>query len=285
MDELEEIFSPALKSVKGSSEVKDASDVNDCRNEINESEVNTPSMVALAAEVMSAMRINYDHRRNCGIDDKLKYALMAHTCQYDDKQKAYLNRIGIKEKTYFPLTHSKNRAAKSMLVELANTGSEAPFVFNPTPDPDVPQEIGEEVLNKILMEIMQIFSALEQSGVQQLPPEIQARLQTLVATATSRGYDEIENAEESFAKTRAKRLQRKVWDLMVEGGYLDAVMECLDNVIVYGTAVMAGPVMRNVVKNEVVKDKKNKVRKLKRVIKSIPTFEALNPKRFCVHVF
>ena len=284
MNELEKIFAPALNAARPT-EANSAAEAGEVRNVespiersgFDESKVNTPSMVALAQEVLTAMRINYDHRRSSGVDDRIKYALMAHTCQYDDRQKAYLSKIGIRENTYFPLTHSKNRAAKSMLVELANTGGEAPFDMKPTPDPDVPEEVSEKVLQRIYGELEQIFMSLQQSGVQQLPPEMEMKLQGIVAAATERQYDEVENAEEAYAKNRAKRLQRKVWDVMVEGGYVDASMECIDNAIVYGTCVMAGPVMRNVVKNVVVKDKKSNVRKLKRVIKSIPTFEALNP--------
>lgn len=281
MDELEKIFGPALDTASKPAAKEVAVDTGSVTGyeepKKNVGDIETPAMCSLSSEVMSAMRIGYEHRRQTGVTERLKYALMAHTCKYDDAQKQKLAKIGIKDKTYFPLTHTKNRAAKSMLIELANTGNEAPFIFKPTPDPNVPEEVSEEVLNKILMEIVQIYSQLENMSVQELPPEMQAKLQDLIAAATSRGYDEVENAEENYANIRAKRLQRKVWDMMVEGDYIDACMECLDNVIVYGTCVMAGPVMRNVAKNEVVKDKKSKVRKLKRVIKSIPTFEALNP--------
>lgn len=278
MDEVEQIFGPALRAA-GNAPEKDwtPGEINAPVARPAGEERETPSMTALAQEVLSAMRTNYDHRGTSEVNDRLRYALMAHTCQYDDRQKSFLRKMGIKEQTYFPLTHSKNRAAKSMLSELANTGGEAPFVLKATPDPDVPQEVSEKVLNDIGMEIMKIFATLEQSGVQQVPPEMQMHLQEMIASAVDRGYDEVENAEESFADSRAKRLQKKVWDLMLEGGYVDACLECLDNAIIYGTCVMAGPVLRNVAKNVSVKDRKSGVRKLKRVIKSIPTFEALNP--------
>lgn len=284
MNELEQIFGPALDAAKVA-EAGDAAVAGEVRPiesaidaaGVKDDEIRTQSMCALASEIISAMRVNYDHRRSSGIEDKLIYALMAHTCQYDKKQKSSLEKIGIKERVYFPLTSSKNRAAKSMLIELVNNGGEVPFLLKPTPDPDVPDEVSEKVLNRIGNEVLQLYTAIQNSGVQEIPPEIQMKIQELVANATGRIYDETTNAEESFAYNRAKRLQRKVWDLMVEGGFENAAMECIDNAIVYGTCIMAGPVLRNEVRNEVVKDKKNGVRKLKRVIKSIPTFESLSP--------
>ena len=244
---------------------------------VSDWDVKTVSMSRLAEEVISLMRANYNHRRTSGVDERLRYALSAQTCTYNDRQRAYLESIGIDKRTYSPITATKVRAAKSMLVELAQYGSDIPFSVMPTPDPDVPDEIGEEVVAKQIREIVSVFMALEQSGVKEMPPDVMQQLQGMIAKVNDASFDEVANAKDSYARKRAKRLERKVWDVMVQGGFDKVMKECIDNVCTYGTCVMVGPVMRNEARNRVVKNAKNGVRNIKRVIESVPVFEALNP--------
>ena len=244
---------------------------------VTRSDVDTVSMSRLATEVVDTFRINYNHRRTSGVDERLRYCISAQTCTYDERQRAYLESIGISKRVYSPITAVKVRAAKSMLVELAQYGSDIPFSVMPTPDPDVPDEIAAEVVQKQLMDIMSVMSAIQQQGVQELPPEAMARFQELIKKTTDASFDEAENAKDAFARKRAKRLERKVWDTMVQGDFDRQLMKCIDNVCTYGTCVMVGPVMRNEVHNRTVKNSKSGVRKIERVISSIPKFEAINP--------
>ena len=277
-DDITAIFGPALKPLDKPSEESVGGVVPSSASEgVSPDEVNTVPMLGLAAFVMKHFRINYDERQCNGVNERLKYALSAQTCSYDERQKAMLRSLGISERIYSPVTAIKVRAAKAMLNELSAYGNECPFEIEPTPDPEVPQEVAQETYMKIQGELNQVFQALEQSGVQELPPEAMLTLQKMVSQAAEVGYDEAENAKEAFAKKRARRMRKKVWDIMVEGGWNKAAAECLDYACTYGTAVMAGPIMRNRVHNKSVKDKKTGVRKLQRVIDSVPCFEALNP--------
>ena len=244
---------------------------------VTRSDVDTVSMSRLATDIVDTFRVNYNHRRTSGVDGRIRYCLSAQTCTYDDKQRAYLESIGINKRIYSPITAVKVRAAKSMLVELAQYGSDIPFSVMPTPDPDVPEEIAAEVVQKQLMEIMSVFISLQQQGVQELPPEALTRFQEMVKKATDASFDEAENAKDSFARKRAKRLERKVWDTMVQGDFDRQLMKCIDYVCTYGTCVMVGPTMRNEVHNRTVKNRKSGVRKIKRVISPIQKFEAINP--------
>lgn len=282
---VEKVFAPALDAAKAAEAtakvepgVVDASvpSVADA-NGVTPEEVKTPSMCALAEFVMRHMRVNYDARRRNGIDARLDYCVMAQTCRYDARQKAYLNEIGVPERVYVPITAVKIRAAYAMLMEIGQYGSDVPFSIRPTPDPDVPEEVVLEVVARMQGEIQSVFSALAASGVQELTPEAEEAMRRAVS-ALSRGfYDQIEGEKEAFAKKRAERLQKKVWDMMVEGGYDRAYQRCLEDFCTYGTTVMVGPVMRNVVRNRSIKDKKSGVRRIRRVVEAVPTYEPLSP--------
>lgn len=240
----------------------------------------TTAMSNLASLVMGKFQENARFRRSSGVEDKLKYYITAQTCRFSESQREKLSKRftpEIVDKIFAPITSTKNRAAKSMLVDLANQSGEPLFRIEASPDPDVPKYIQEEVEASVLNELTSIFSTLEQSGVQELPPEAMTLLNQLVAKATSRLYDTVENKEEQFAKSRAKRMEKKVWDKMAEGGFSKAFMKVLENVCVYGTGVMIGPFERTVACNKCVEDRKNKRVKYKRGYETRLCYESINP--------
>lgn len=238
--------------------------------------VEVPSMMALADRVMRQMRVNYDERSTNGINERLKYDVMAQTCSYDDKQKAFLSDIGINERIYSPVTSVKVRAAKSMLMELVSYGEEAPFSIHPTPDPEVPEEIVTDTLQKVFGEIQQLESMLEGAGVGSVPPEVAEKMKSLVEKAMEVGFEEGEGRKDDVARSFAKGVEKRVLDAMVQGGYKQAVLKCLDDVCTYGTCVLKGPFLRNVAHNKVT-EKKDGVRKIRRVVDSVPCYEAISP--------
>lgn len=241
------------------------------------SDARTEPMCALASRVIGEMRVNYDFRRTSGVDDRLRYAISAQTCTYSPDQLDKLRKAGVPSRVYMPITASKVRAAKSMLVELATYGEDMPFAIDPTPDPEVPKEIEEEVVAKSFGDLKAVFGYLQQTGVEELPPDAMEKIQSLVRESVSASYDSLQNGKDAWARTRAKRLERRVYDIFAEGGFENALMKCIDHVCTYGTCVMVGPVMRNVARNRSVKNRRTGVVRVKREIRSIPFFEAVNP--------
>lgn len=233
-------------------------------------------MCALARRVTDIMRVNYDYRSRSGIEERLRYCISSQTCTFNQEQRSWLESIGINRRVYSPITSTKNRAVYSMLVELMQYGSEIPFEFFPTPDPELGEEVETQIMAEKTAEINSLIAQIETNGAE-ISQDTAAALASFFANAASVSYDSATNAKNQIARNRAKRLQAKVWDLMVHGGYRDAFFKCLDDFCVYGTCVMVGPVMRNVVRNKIVTDRKSGVRKVKRVIESVPVFESVSP--------
>lgn len=233
-------------------------------------------MCRLAAFVMDAWRVAVDHRRASGVDERLRNALLAQTCRYTDEQRAKMRAAGIDERIFAPITATKVRAAKAMLVDIFNSSGEWPFTVDPTPDPDVPEQVVQEVVSDIGGELSKIFGQLEQMGVQQLSPQEEVLLQRIVVQATQNRYDEIVNRKIAFARTRARRMERKVKDMMSEGGWIKAFNEYVDYICTYGTGIIIGPVPRVTPVNKCTQGKYG-TPKYSRVYKVIPTYEAVNP--------
>ena len=280
MNTLEDIFGAAMSAGKEGSDGNAAPSGVDSNDEQRQPEAVIPTtfpMCSLAAFVMDTWRVAVDHRRNSGIDDKLRYALLAQTCQYDDNQKAKMRASGIDERIFAPITTTKVRAAKAMLVDLFNSTGEWPFTVDPTPDPEVPAQVEEEAANEIKQELQKIFQQLEQMGVQQLNEQAMSLVNQIAYQATTNCYDEIMNRKIAFARTRAKRMERKVQDIMVEGGWHKAFNEYVDYICTYGTGLIIGPVPRVIPVNHCIESKTTGARKYVREYKLIPTFEAVNP--------
>lgn len=251
------------------------------------SETATRPMSALAGWVMQQFRQNVDHRKNCGPDGvsvemRLQDAIMAQTCKYSPESQARLAKAGIPKRVYAPITATKVRAAKAMLNDLVSAGGDPLFAMCPSPDPDVPAEIEAEVMNAAAMELHGLFAQFQSQGVTEIPPEMFARIQDLMRVFVNGQYDRVSVAKDEYARNRAKRMEKKVWDMMVEGGWDKAFCDYVDYICTYGTGIIVGPVLKNVAVNTCVEIKGSDgetahMKKYERVVKSVPTFEALNP--------
>ena len=235
----------------------------------------TEAMSELATRVMRNWRTNVDHRMTSGVDAKLKKALLAQTCNYTAEQKAKLRKAGVSEDIYSPITNTKVRAAKALLMDIFNANGDYPFCLRPTANPDMPQEIVDRVMAEMERQIEQVISSFAVDNGQPLPPEHEQLLNQAIIAVTSNMYDEMQSRIEGEAKNRAKRMEKRVQDYFDEGGFVDAFQQYVDYICTYGTGLICGPVPRVVPVN--VFRKKKGVPRYVRELRVVPTFEAVNP--------
>ena len=235
----------------------------------------TEPMVRLANRVMTNWRTNVDHRRESRVDDRLKRSLLAQTCTYTPEQKEKLRKAGVSEEIYAPITNTKVRAAKALLMDIFQANGDYPFTLRPTTNPDLPEEVAERVFAEKRLEMQRMFSGLAAQGRGPLTPEAMALLKGAVDSSVQMQYDEIQHRLEAEAKTRAKRMEKRVQDYFDEGGFVDAFQQYVDYICTYGTGLIRGPIPR-VVPVNVFKRKKG-VPRYVRELRVVPTFEAVNP--------
>lgn len=246
--------------------------------EAKDAEQTTP-MTSLACWVMDRYRENSDFRRSSGVDEKLNYCLRAQTCSFSTDQRAELVKYfgkDVCDRIFTPITATKNRAAKAMLIDLINQSGDPLFRIEPSPYPEVPKEVEEEALGNIMNDINEMLMEATQNGQQQITPEIQMYLQNAVQIATTKRVDEIMNAKEEFARERARRMEKKVWDLLEEGNFKSVFKEFIDNVCCKGTGIIIGPVFNVVPVNKCI-ETKNGIRRYKRVYEPRVCFENVDP--------
>lgn len=240
----------------------------------------TTPMSEFALRVMTMFRTAYDHREESGVSERLRYCLRAYRQRFSDKQLMKLREMfpdtDIPERLFSPITSVKIRTLRAILVDLVNQAGEPLFHLEASPVPDVGDDLRAKAFNEHLVEIASMLADFDREGSEgKMPPEAVARLRVLVGETAERRYDDIANTEEGEARDRVRRMEKKVWDIIVEGGGEREFISALDNLCVFGVGVVRGPVMQNVARNAV--KEKDGVKTYRREVVCIPVFESVNP--------
>ena len=135
---------------------------------------------------------------------------------------------------FIQLTSVKCRAATSWLRDtLLGTGADKSWAIEATPEPEIPPEVMEAMQAQLSQEIMQ---AMESTG--QMPSEEQLRQ---IAMSMK---DEAMNLAKEEAEERVARMERRMEDQLLEGGWYEAFNEFIDDIVTFPYAVLKGPIKR-----------------------------------------
>lgn len=141
---------------------------------------------------------------------------------------------------------------RETLVDVAS----APFIIDPTPNPEIPEEEEERILDELEAEvrlvsehvitqqqvyIQQAAGAGIHSNVAVMQPDFPAftsnQLMDMVKSAKVRLHQQVKD----HATQQALLLQRDLYDKTAEGGYREAIMEFADDFATYPFACIHGP--------------------------------------------
>jgi len=173
-----------------------------------------------------------------GIAVRLIESLRAFNGQYAATKLVEIQKFGGSE-VYARMTATKCRGATAMLRDIY-LGAERPWFMDHTPEPKVPGEIESAIMRMVQMEV-QNFS---ESGQELEPQQIEDRMTQLRKSAKQAALKQ--------AKKEAKAHTRQIDDLLVEGGFYEALGEFLLDLTIFPYACLKGPVveMANVVEWE-----------------------------------
>lgn len=134
--------------------------------------------------------------------------------------------------------------------------AQAPFIVDPTPSPEIPEEKREEMLDAMMEQVERMAAevaiaqqdftmAAMQQGV---TPDMAAahpnypRMDGDVVTALMREQKvKLRQETDDHAREQARLLQRDLYDRTVEGGYKKAILAVADDFATYPFACMHGP--------------------------------------------
>jgi hypothetical protein len=161
------------------------------------------------------------------------------TCQrlkkgeYEPDKMAAINAQG-GSKMFFNITETKSEAFAAWVTEIMVPDGESSWSIAPTPIPDLPDEVKQQVANSAIEELR----ARAMAGESVSPQDMYKLIDGMFDEQLQLRFDE--------AKKRCERMEKKISDQMVEGGFYQAMAEFIQYMSEYPIAIFKGPVVRMV---------------------------------------
>lgn len=196
----------------------------------SEEQQQQPVIQGLAAHVQKRWASAKDGKRE--LEDRMLMCLRQRAGEYEPDKLSDIQRQGGSE-IYIMLTSVKCRAATSWLKDsLLGTGADKPWAIDPTPIPDLPDDVVAQLQQQIMAEVQ----ALAAQGMAPSPEQVQ--------DAAAQMRDRAMRMLKEEATTRVERMERKMEDQLAEGGFARALNEFIDDVVTFPFAALKGPVKR-----------------------------------------
>lgn len=134
--------------------------------------------------------------------------------------------------------------------------SAAPFIIDPTPKPDIPEEEMERMLDKLTQEVEQFASQITQTqqayiaqaqamgvepNVAVMQPDFPKFEKDQLIEMTRASKVKLHQQVKQHAQEQALLLQKDLYDKTTEGGYRKAIMEFADDFATYPFGCIHGP--------------------------------------------
>lgn len=165
------------------------------------------------------------------VEQKMLNAVRSRRGEYPPEKLAKIRESGGSE-IYMMLFATKSRQAKALLADVViGAGTEKPWTLNPSPMPDLPPEN----VTQIMQAVHQMVYEAERSGAAMSVDDIRQVLQD--------AKDRVESQIQELAREEAHRAELEIEDMLVEGNWLEAIDEFLDDLTTFKTAFVKGPVV------------------------------------------
>jgi len=163
------------------------------------------------------------YRRISGVEERLLQALRARRYVYDPEDAGLIGNIDV----YIGIIALKCRAAESWINDILLSSIDKPWVLNPTPIPNLPEWMKEQVVDALELE-------LQQAGV---PFDLRARAKQLKDAALKYAIQQSQAA--------CDRMEQKIEDQLLEGDWRTAFAEFITDFCTFPAAFLRSPIIQN----------------------------------------
>lgn len=159
-------------------------------------------------------------------------AVRSRKGEYDPDTLAKIREQGGSE-IYMMVFATKARQMKALMTDiLIGSGNDKPWTIRPTPKPELPTGMAEQIMQQVYEETAQA----ELSGMPMSVGDVRQRLQDTKRIVEQRVMEQ--------ARVEAERAEHAIEDDLVEGNYLDALDQFVDDLTTFKTAFLKGPIVR-----------------------------------------
>lgn len=189
--------------------------------------------------------------------------------EYEPSKLAAIKALGGAE-VYMMLTDIKCRTAEAWLKDILLTSGERPWDISPTPIPELPEELAQQIKQRVEQESMRKMAM----GGQPIDP---AQFQQEVSEQTLQLEAIVINELFKAAKTLVDQMASKIEDQFAEGNWRDAVNDAVFDLVTMKAGIVKGPVYKKVKKLKRVYDSNVGGYTTSTVSEIIPHFERRSP--------
>ena len=209
-----------------------ASDLEAQAQRASDAKQNTPMIQGLASHVHKRWEVMRDHHQD-NLEERLAQCVRARNMEYEPAKLAEIQEQGGSE-IFMGIVSAKCRTATAWLRDtLLGTGADKPWSLSATPIPEVPPDIIQAMQNIMQQNLMQYYDAGGE------PPN-EAELKQLAS-----GMKDTAMRSMKFeAEKRVERMETKMEDQMLEGGFTKALFEFTNDIATFPYAILKGPIPR-----------------------------------------
>ena len=209
-----------------------ASDLEAQAQRASDEKQNTPMIQGLASHVHKRWEVMRDHRQD-NLEERLAKCVRARNMEYEPAKLAEIQEQGGSE-IFMGIVSAKCRTATAWLRDtLLGVGTDKPWSLTATPIPEVPPDITQAMQNIMQQNLMQYYDAGGE------PPD-----ETELKQLASGMKDTAMRSMKFEAEKRVERMETKMEDQMLEGGFTKALFEFTNDIATFPYAVLKGPIPR-----------------------------------------
>jgi hypothetical protein len=191
---------------------------------------NTTTVLSLVQLIRKHWQMAKDAKQV--VERKMIDAMRAKSGEYSPGKLQQLRQQGSSE-IYMMVFSTKARQAKALIGDvMLGTADDKPWTIQPTPDPEIPQDVVEVILKATT----DVVAQAEMNGVPMTPDEIRLGLREVKDATKAMVLEE--------ARQRCERAEVKIEDLLAEGGFIGALDNFIDDLTTFKTAFLKGPIVR-----------------------------------------
>ena len=192
----------------------------------------TPMMAGLAAHTRHRWEIMRDHYRQ-NTEVRLSKCVRARNMEYEPSKLASIKEQGGSE-IFMGIVSTKCRTATAWLRDtLLGVGPDKPWGISATPVPEVPPDVATAMQGIMQQNLMQHYA---DGGEQPSEDDLKQLASSMKDTATREMKHE--------ADKRVERMEKKMEDQLVEGGFTKAMFDFTNDIATFPYAVLKGPIPR-----------------------------------------
>jgi len=209
-----------------------ASDLEAQAQRASDEKQNTPMVQGLSSHVHKRWEVMRDHHQD-NLEERLAQCVRARNMEYEPAKLAEIQSQGGSE-IFMGIVSAKCRTATAWLRDtLLGVGTDKPWSLSATPIPEVPPDVTQAMQNIMQQNLMQYYDAGGE-------PPADFELKQLAS-----GMKDTAMRSMKFeAEKRVERMETKMEDQMLEGGFTKALFEFTNDIATFPYAVLKGPIPR-----------------------------------------